>query len=93
MPEDKVLGTARETIWPLMGWKVCLGGFIEAIKDKVTVLSALILMCHLMTLTMEGTRLSLVLRYSSRQLFFNKAGAYVCNWTPCGAPESPSFVK
>lgn len=39
--EENVLRAAkccRESIWPLRGWKFCLGGFIEAIKDKVTML-------------------------------------------------------
>lgn len=39
--EENVLRTAkccRESIWPLRGWKFCLRGFIEAIKDKVTML-------------------------------------------------------
>lgn len=59
--KESVLGTAKwhkDIIWLLGGWRILLSGFIKAIKDKVTMLYSLILMCHLMTLTLQDTRLS-----------------------------------
>lgn len=56
-------------------------------------LQALILMCHLMTLTVQETRLSLVLRYSSNQLLCNKESGCMCSELTNGALESSILVK